>query len=89
MAEGIEEKVDHPSHYGGAGSTYEAVNVIEALGFNFLIGNVVKYLWRAGRKTGTYAPEDLRKALWYLEREIHNVSTCKDYYDDHYKRWEK
>jgi hypothetical protein len=39
---------------------------------NFCLGNAVKYIWRAGLKGGTV--EDLRKAQWYIEREIKRVS---------------
>lgn len=38
------------------------------MGFN--LGNVIKYVWRAGDKPGTCAVEDLMKAQWYLNREI-------------------
>lgn len=49
----------------------ECFDVIEALGFDasFNLGNVLKYLWRAGRKTPD-ALEDLKKARTYLDREI-------------------
>lgn len=62
------DPVNHPSHYGGD-TTYEAINVIEAWALGFCLGNVVKYLSRAGRKSPD-AIEDLRKARWYLDREI-------------------
>lgn len=64
-----DEKVNHPSHYGGD-TTYEAIKVIEAWGLDasFCIGNAVKYLCRAGRKGDRL--EDLEKARWYLNREI-------------------
>ena len=61
------DKVNHPSHYGGD-TTYEAINVIEAWGLDFCLGNTVKYISRAGKKGN--AVEDLEKALWYLQREI-------------------
>ena len=69
MFEKEEEKnaVNHPSHYGGDG-TYEAIRVIEAWGLGFCLGNVVKYISRAGKKGS--ALEDLKKARWYLDREI-------------------
>lgn len=38
--------------------------------FNFNLGNVLKYLWRHGRKPGEPALKDLRKALDYLNEEI-------------------
>ena len=62
--------VDHPPHYGGADSVYEAIKVIEAWGLGFNLGNSVKYLARAGRKDPARELEDLEKARWYLDREI-------------------
>ncbi len=61
------EAVDHPSHYGGD-TPYEAIKVIEAWGLGFHLGNAVKYLSRAGKKGDRLV--DLRKARWYLDREI-------------------
>jgi hypothetical protein len=52
--------------------TYEAINVIEAWGLNFNLGNVIKYVARAGRKTDNPI-EDLEKAKWYIEREIEKL----------------
>ena len=68
VSEGSGEQVDHPSHYGGADNAYEAIKVIEAWGLGFCLGNTVKYIARAGKKGDRL--EDLRKARWYLEREI-------------------
>lgn len=62
------EAVDHPAHYGGAGNPYEAINVIEAWSLGFCLGNTVKYIARAGKKGDLI--EDLKKARWYLDREI-------------------
>ena len=62
--------VDHPSHYGGADNPYEAIKVIEAWQLGFCLGNTVKYISRAGKKSS--ALEDLKKAAWYLNREIQN-----------------
>jgi hypothetical protein len=64
----VGEQVDHPAHYGGADNPYEAIKVIEAWGLGFCLGNCVKYISRAGKKGD--AIEDLRKARWYLDREI-------------------
>jgi len=58
--------VDHPPHYSHSG--IEAIDVIEAWGLGFNLGNVIKYVARAGHKGDTL--EDLRKARWYLDREI-------------------
>lgn len=65
-----QEHVDHPAHYGGADNPYEAIKVIEAWGLNFNLGNTAKYISRAGKKGALV--EDLRKARWYLDREISN-----------------
>lgn len=62
-----EERVDHPRHYNASPSGVEAIDVIEHLSFN--VGTAMKYLWRAGLKTGESADTDLRKAIWYIERE--------------------
>lgn len=61
------EAVDHPAHYGGD-TTYEAIKVIEAWALGFCLGNTVKYISRAGKKGALV--EDLKKARWYLDREI-------------------
>lgn len=65
------EQVDHPAHYGGVDNPYEAIKVIEAWDLNFHLGNTVKYIARAGRKDA--ALQDLKKALWYLNRQISNM----------------
>jgi hypothetical protein len=62
------EAVNHPAHYGGAENPYEAIKVIEAWGLGFCLGNTVKYISRAGKKGDRL--EDLKKAQWYLAREI-------------------
>ena len=69
-ADAAASNVNHPSHYGGEDNPYEAIKVIEAWDLGFNLGNVVKYLSRAGKKGETL--EDLRKAAWYLQREIQN-----------------
>lgn len=72
QANGIaQETVDHPRHYGGD-TTYEVIKVIEAwrLDASFCLGNAVKYIARAGKKETAPMLEDLRKARWYLDREI-------------------
>lgn len=66
----MKEAVNHPSHYGGKDNVYEAIKVIEAWQLGFCLGNAVKYINRAGKKDSAKKLEDLRKALWYLEREI-------------------
>lgn len=65
------EAVDRPLHYGGKDSPTEAIKVIEAHGLGFCLGNAVKYILRAGKKRSML--EDLKKARWYLDREIARV----------------
>lgn len=60
--------VDHPDHYGGKDNPFEAIKVIEAWKLGFCLGNALKYISRAGKKGN--ALEDLRKARWYIDREI-------------------
>lgn len=62
------EAVNHPSHYQANG--IEVIDVIEAYGLGFHLGNAVKYILRNGRKDDTNPTEDLKKAAWYLNRQI-------------------
>ena len=63
----MKEKVDHPDHYGGENNPYEGIKIIEAWGLDFHLGNVVKYISRAGKKSENVL-EDMQKAKWYLDR---------------------
>ena len=65
----MKEMINHPEHYGGD-SMYEAIKVIEAWDLDFHLGNTVKYISRAGKKEVDKELQDLKKALWYLERKI-------------------
>ena len=60
------ESVDHPPHYVSHPSGIECIQITEHMGFN--LGNAFKYIWRAELKGSTV--EDLKKARWYLDREI-------------------
>ena len=66
----IEEKemVDQPSHYNQG---IETIEYIESWSMNFNTGNVIKYVTRAGYKNNQL--EDLKKAMWYLQREIDRI----------------
>lgn len=59
---------DHPSHYNSG--KIEVIDFIEDQNLGFNLGNTIKYIARARHK-GNYI-EDLKKALWYLKREIDN-----------------
>ena len=56
----------NPSHYKSHPSGVECIEIAEHFGYN--LGNAIKYIWRAGLKGD--AIEDLKKAAWYLDREI-------------------
>lgn len=71
-----EKAVNHPDYYKGNG--IEAIEVIEAWELGFNLGNVVKYIARAGRKTAD-SLQDLRKAAWYLDREIKRINSKAPY----------
>ena len=66
LQEPKEDMVNHPPHYKSGG--IETIDFIEAKGLNYRLGNVVKYVTRADHKGNRM--EDLKKALWYLQREI-------------------
>jgi len=68
------EMVNNPLHYGGADNPYEAIKVIEAWELDFHLGNTVKYISRAGIKNPEKELEDLKKAAWYLQRKIDNLT---------------
>lgn len=61
------DDVNHPEHYTSHPSGVECIEVTEH--FNFCLGNAIKYIWRAGLKSED-AVKDLRKAAWYIGREI-------------------
>lgn len=64
----MESAINHPSHYGGENNPYEAIKVINAWTSDFYIGNILKYICRAGKKESEI--EDLKKARWYLDHKI-------------------
>ena len=70
----MSERVDHPAHYTAHPSGIECIDVVEHMGF--CLGNAIKYIWRADLKGD--AIEDLRKARWYIEREIARREAAAD-----------
>ena len=60
------DPVNNPKHYTSHPSGIECIEVTEYMGFN--LGNATKYIWRADLKDN--AIEDLKKAIWYIQREI-------------------
>ena len=66
--------VNHPPHYNAHPSGVECITVTEHMTFN--LGNAIKYIWRADHKGD--AIRDLRKAAWYLDREIQRLIRMKE-----------
>lgn len=64
--------VNHPSHY--TDGKIEVIEFIEDKKLSFHLGNAVKYISRAGKKDPTKKEEDLRKAAWYIQRELDRLS---------------
>lgn len=65
--------INSPSHY--ADTKIEVIDYIEDKKLGYHLGNVVKYVSRAGKKGKNKMLEDLYKAKWYLERKIKNIET--------------
>ena len=65
----ISNVIEHPSHYNRG--KIEVIDFIEDQGLSFHLGNVIKYIARAGSKGDKL--EDLKKARWYLDRYINEV----------------
>lgn len=74
MGRDARDAVNHPSHYEeGWSNGAEVIDITENLNFNR--GNAVKYLARAGRKDATKTIEDLKKARWYIDRELRRLGS--------------
>lgn len=56
----------NPTHYRSHPSGVECIQITEHMGF--LLGNAMKYLWRADLKGD--GAEDLQKSVWYIQREL-------------------
>jgi len=65
-----DQMVNHPPHYTQHPSGVECIQITEHM--NFCLGNAVKYIWRAGLKSED-SIEDLKKARFYIEREIQRL----------------
>lgn len=79
----MSDNINHPKHYTSHPSGVECIAVTEW--FNFNIGNAIKYLWRSGLKGSTV--EDLRKARWYLDREIQRLEAAAPVAAPHQTAW--
>ena len=72
----MSDSVNHPSHYESVVKGVECIDVTEQ--FNFNRGNAIKYISRAGHKDKAKEIEDLRKAAWYINREIERLSNKRN-----------
>ena len=76
------DNINHPSHYTSHLSGIECIDIAEH--YDFCIGNAIKYLWRAGLKSEDGISkkekqiEDLKKAIWYIKREIKHLSNGEE-----------
>lgn len=66
------DEINHPSHYTWLPNGLEVIDITENMNFN--LGNVVKYVLRADHKHDE-SLTDLRKAAWYITREIQRLET--------------
>ena len=71
VSEKVYDNVNHPAHY--TGGKIEVIDFIEDKELGFNLGNAVKYISRAGRKDADKTVEDLRKAVWYINRQIERL----------------
>lgn len=75
--------INHPPHYTNHPSGIECIQVTEHMGFN--LGNAVKYIWRCDLKKN--AVEDLKKAIWYIQREINKRNGIPPAININYFTW--
>ena len=65
------DNINYPAHY--TTGKIEVIDFITDKGLNYCRGNIIKYVVRAGIKNAATEVEDLKKAKWYIEREIMRV----------------
>lgn len=77
----MNDNVNHPKHYTSHPSGIECIDI--TCHYDFCIGNAIKYLWRNGLKHEEGMSdvdkqiEDLKKAIWYIERKIKLLKDVK------------
>ena len=67
------DMVNHPPHYTSHPSGVECIDITKHMGFT--LGNALKYIWRADLKENK--EEDLKKAIWYIEKELEGLNNAK------------
>jgi len=70
----VGDNVNHPPHYKSHPSGVECIEITEHM--NFCLGNALKYIWRADEKHSDGGLEDLKKAAWYIQRELDRRSNA-------------
>jgi hypothetical protein len=75
-----EDDINHPTHYTSHPTKVECIDIVEHMNFN--LGNAIKYVWRAGLKSPDVV-KDLRKAAWYIDREIKRLNGKEDSPEEH------
>ena len=73
----MREQIEHPTYYNVGG--IEVADFIEAYELNFNLGNVLKYVARAGRKGSESTLTALQKAQVYLNREIAYIERLQEH----------
>lgn len=71
----VNDPVNHPSHY--TDGNIEVIDFIEDKKLNFHRGNAVKYISRAGKKDPGKEKEDIKKAIWYLQRDVERMEAAE------------
>lgn len=67
----VTDNINHPSYYNSG--NIEVIDYIQDKKLGFCLGNAIKYISRAGLKNKDTKVEDLKKAVWYIEREIESL----------------
>ena len=70
------DTVNSPKHY--TDTKIEVIDYIEDKNLGFCLGNVVKYISRAGKKDNNTRLQDLKKSAWYLNREIQAIENTEN-----------
>lgn len=63
----MDDVVNKPKHYQ---HSVEPIDAIESWGLGYHLGSACKYISRAGKKEGNPTEQDIKKAIWYLERYL-------------------
>lgn len=72
----MHDAINHPSHY--TDGTIEVIDYIEDKELGYHLGNAIKYISRAGKKDPSKTVEDLKKAVWYINRKIKKLESGVD-----------